>query len=71
MNGKENIGNISDGEEDKVKKSGEVKDLKLPFDMKSFWKNVNEKYFKNVNEINVNDINHLVQLYSKYGIILY
>ena len=47
-------------------KSKEEKfDVKIPFDMKSFWKGLNEKYFQKVE--NVNEINHLLNLYSRYG----
>jgi hypothetical protein len=47
-------------------KSKEEKfDIKIPFDMKSFWRNIDEKYFQKVE--NVNEINHLLNLYSRYG----
>jgi hypothetical protein len=71
MNTKENNSSHSDTEDGKTQKEIDIKDLKLPFDMKSFWKNVNEKYFKNINDLNVHEINHLVHSFSKYGIYLY
>lgn len=68
MNGKENFSEMfNENEDEKTKKTSELKDIKLPFDMKLFWKNCNEKYFKPLNELDVNEINHLVHLYSKYG----
>lgn len=56
-----------DTNEDKSKE--EKFDIKVPFDMKSFWKNLNEKYFRKVE--NINEINHLLNLYSRYGNLLY
>jgi hypothetical protein len=46
-------------------------ELKLPFDMKAFWKNLNEKFFRKIDEFDLNEANHLVHAYSKYGIINY
>ena len=71
MKGKEHTCSKSDSDEEKPGKDIELKETKVPFDMKSFWKNINEKYFKSVNEINVTDINHLIHYYSKYGILIY
>ena len=48
-------------------KQEEKVDLKLPFDMKSFWKNINEKYFRRCDRSSANEVNHLVQSFSKYG----
>ena len=48
-------------------KQEEKVDLKLPFDMKSFWKNINEKYFGTCDQSTSNEVNQLVHLYSKYG----
>jgi hypothetical protein len=71
MNGKENNSILSESEEERTHKELDIKDLKLPFDMKTFWKNLNDKFFKAVNEENVHEINHLIHLYSKYGNIIF
>jgi hypothetical protein len=52
---------------DEEEKKEEKVDLKLPFDMKSFWKNINEKYFRKCDQFSQNEVNHLVHSYSKYG----
>jgi hypothetical protein len=52
---------------DEEEKREEKLDLKLPFDMKSFWKNINEKYFRKYDQFSQNEVNHLVHSYSKYG----
>jgi hypothetical protein len=52
---------------DEEEKKEEKLELKLPFDMKSFWKNINEKYFRKYDQFNSNEVNHLVHFYSKYG----
>jgi hypothetical protein len=43
------------------------KDLKLPFDMRNFWKNTNENFFRKIDLADVNEVNHLVYQNSKYG----
>jgi hypothetical protein len=58
----------SDGDENKNAKIDEKNSLKLPFDMRNFWKSINEKYFKMVNMSEINEVNHLVHQFSKYGI---
>jgi hypothetical protein len=68
MKVKESNSIMSESEDDKAQKELDIKDLKLPFDMKLFWKNTNEKYFKPTNELNVHEMNHLMYFYSKYGI---
>jgi hypothetical protein len=45
-------------------------DQKQNFDMKTFWKNTNEKYFRKLDKFSPNEVNHLVNSYAKYGIIL-
>ena len=67
MKAKEMNSNRSESEDDKTQKELDIKDLKLPFDMKTFWKNINEKYFKPSNDLNAHEINHLMYFYSKYG----
>ena len=54
--------------EDKINTKMEgKKELKLPFDMRNFWKNTNEKFFKKIESADANEVNHLVHQYSKYG----
>jgi hypothetical protein len=43
------------------------KDVKLPFDMRNFWKNLNEFFFRKIDSTDVNEVNHLVHQYGKYG----
>ncbi len=43
------------------------KDIKPPFNMKSFWSNINEKYFRKIDDFSPNEVNHLVNLFSKHG----
>lgn len=69
-NSREMLKDASDYEDEPSKKKEEKTELKLPFDMKAFWRNVNEKYFKNLDDFTINDVNHLVHLYSKYGKLL-
>ncbi len=64
---RENFKDESDGEDEQNKKKEDKADVKIPFDMKIFWKNINDKYFKNLDQFGVNEINHLVHLFSKYG----
>jgi hypothetical protein len=56
-----------DNDSDDEVTTNDSKDTKLSFDLKTFWKNTNEKYFNHQNELNVNQINHLLHYYSKYG----
>ena len=60
-----------DSEEEKLPKKEDRLDLKLPFDMKAFWKNLNENFFRKIDEYDLNEANHLVHSYSKHGIINY
>jgi len=60
----------SESEEKNFKKAEDKKDLKIPFDMRNFWKNINEKFFKKIESQDVNEVNHLVHSYSKYGKII-
>ncbi len=39
-----------------------------PIDMKFFWKNIDENYFKNARELNLQKINHVLMNLSYYGI---
>jgi hypothetical protein len=55
--------------EDPGKKEDRL-ELKLPFDMRAFWKNFSEKFFRRIDEVDINEANHLVHLYSKYGILI-
>jgi hypothetical protein len=57
----------SESEGNKNIKAEDKKDLKLPIDMRNFWKNINEKFFKKIDSTEVNEVNHLVHQYSKYG----
>jgi hypothetical protein len=68
---RENLKDESEGEEEQNKKKEDKADHKLPFDMKIFWKNIDDKYFKNLDQFGVNEVNHLVHLYSKYGKLFY
>lgn len=52
--------------EKKNKKSTQI-DLKNPFDMKMFWKKINEYHFSTNSKINFYEINHLVNLFSQHG----
>ncbi len=56
-------------EEEKRMNKEERLDLKLPFNMKAFWKNFSEIFFRKIDEYDLNEANHLVHTYSKYGII--
>ena len=67
MNLKGKMREVSDSEDEKKGKKEDKFELKLPFDMKTFWKNINEKYFRKLDAFSTNDVNHLVTLYSKYG----
>jgi hypothetical protein len=58
----------SDNEDEQSRKKEGKNDIKLPFDMRNFWKNINEKYFKKIEMSEMNEVNHLVHQYSKYGI---
>ncbi len=42
-------------------------DNKVPFDMKLFWKKINEYKFKTDSKPNIYEINHLVTLFSQHG----
>lgn len=57
----------SESEDKKNTKAVGKKDLKLPFDMRNFWKNTNEKFFKKIESPDFNQVNHLVHSFSKYG----
>jgi hypothetical protein len=52
---------------DDDKKEADIKDLKVPFDMSSFWRSLGNKYFKPIDELNVHEIRHLAYYYSRYG----
>jgi hypothetical protein len=67
MNKKENLLDFFDPDDDSKEKKDDKKDMKMPFDMKTFWKKIDEKYFKTLNEFNLTEPNHLIQLFSKYG----
>lgn len=68
MNFKENFIHNSDCEDEQIKMKEDKMELKVPFDMKIFWKNIDDKYFKNLDKFSKNEVNHLVNLNSKYGI---
>ena len=59
-----------DEKEDPAKTENRL-ELKLPFDMRAFWKNLSENFFCKIDQFDVNEPNHLVHAYSKYGIINY
>lgn len=40
---------------------------RLPFNMRSFWLNINEKYFSYPNTFDTRLPDHLVHSFSKYG----
>ena len=40
---------------------------KQPMDMKVFWKNIDENYFKSVKELNLEKINHVLMNQCYYG----
>ncbi len=67
MNTRENIKDESDGDDDHNKRKEDKIDLKIPFDMKVFWKNINDKFFKKYDESGIHEVNHLVHSLSKYG----
>jgi len=50
-------------QEEKIKN-----ERKQPIDMKLFWKNIDENYFKSVKELNLEKINHVLMNQSYYGI---
>jgi len=60
---KENL-EIQSGQEEKTKN-----EKKQPIDMKAFWINIDENYFKNVKDLNLGKINHVLMNLSYYGII--
>ena len=59
----------AESEEEKCTKKEERLDLKLPFNMKAFWKNLSENFFRKIDEYDLNEANHIVHNYSKHGII--
>ncbi len=67
VNKKGNARNEVESGEDRNQKKEERIDIKIPFDMKIFWKNIDEKFFLRSDQTSLNEVNHLVQLYSKYG----
>lgn len=68
MNEKDNTSHWKKDEEAKNNAPQATRDLRVPFDMKTFWRNINDKFFRQVDASNVSQINHLVKLFSKYGI---
>jgi hypothetical protein len=44
-----------------------VKEAKIPIDMKVFWKTLDEGYFKNIDPSDINEVNHVIKTFSKYG----
>lgn len=49
-------------QDDKIKN-----ERKQPIDMKAFWINIDENYFKNAQELNLEKINHVLMNQSFYG----
>jgi hypothetical protein len=50
--------------------SRDKSDFKLPCDMKSFWKSIDEKFFTFKEFFDPCEINHKIHSFSKYGKIL-
>ena len=49
----------SNNEEDKkIIRNGNEK--KCPYDMKLFWKSINDKFFKTIEESHISELNHLI-----------
>lgn len=68
MNEKDSFESSSDSESQKNYKQIEKKsDFKLPCDMKSFWKSINEKFFTFKEFCDPYEINHRILSQSKYG----
>jgi len=67
MNDYETNGKTKEDEEDDKKVDVLPTDKKCPYDMKAFWKNINEKFFKSADEKNLNEVNHLIFYNSAYG----
>ena len=42
-------------------------DISHPFNMKTFWKNINEYQFSNKYKLNPYEISHLISLFSQHG----
>lgn len=54
--------------ENKTHKEEKTKsERRQPIDMKLFWKNLDETYFKNPKDLNTEKINHLIMNLSTYG----
>ena len=62
---KVNLNQIQDQKDQNENLEG--KEIKVPIDMKLFWKSINDIYFPNIKEINLNQINHVLEKYSKHG----
>ena len=54
-------------DEDDKKSDVVTVDKKCPQDMKAFWRNVNNNFFRPSDEKNLNEINHLILYNSGYG----
>ena len=58
---------IKEQSQSEEESSDEKFESKIPFDIKSFWKNIDEKYFNSIENLNLNEGDHLIHLFSKYG----
>jgi hypothetical protein len=67
MNDYEPNGKSKEDEEEEKKVEVIPTDKKCPYDMKAFWKNINDKFFKSADEKHLNDVNHLILYNSAYG----
>jgi hypothetical protein len=67
MNEKEKNLNKNKNNNEKDSSLPTLNEIKVPFDMKIFWKIINDKYFMPFDPIEANKVNHLIKLYSKYG----
>lgn len=69
MNEKDNFEYSSDSENEKIKENTREKsEVKLPLDMKSFWKTIDEKFFTFKEFCSPYEFNYKINSLSKYGI---
>ena len=59
---------IQEFEEDKKKESPQTQiNISHPFNMKKFWKSINEYQFSKKYKLNPYKISHLISLFSQHG----
>ena len=71
INEKEILLNIPEADSDKNNINREKIELRIPYDMKSFWRSIDEKFFSFGEFSDPNEILHKIQSLEKYGKIFY